>query len=46
MVEGLPDVGVKVKNEADMKKRVSVVLASQKNYFEQVQRGVYQLKDS
>lgn len=46
VVEGLPDVGVKVKNEADMKKRVSVVLASQKNYFEQVQRGVYQLKDS
>lgn len=46
VVEGLPGVGMKVKDEADMKKRVSVVLASQKKYFEQVQRGVYQLKDS
>ena len=44
VVEALPGVGVKVKDVADMKKRVSVVLASQKNSFEQVERGVYQIK--
>ena len=45
IVEALPDVGIKVANVSDMRKRVSVVLASQKNYFEQVERGVYQLRD-
>lgn len=45
VVEALPSVGMKVKNEADMRKRISVVLASQKNHFEQVSRGVYQLRD-
>jgi hypothetical protein len=44
VVEKLPEAGIKVKDPADMKKRVSVVLASQKNSFEQVSRGVYQLK--
>lgn len=44
VVEQLPGVGIKVKDVADMKKRVSVVLASQKNSFEQVERGVYQVK--
>lgn len=44
VVDALPDVGVKVKDVTDMRKRVSVVLASQKSYFEQVERGVYQLK--
>lgn len=44
VVDGLPTAGVKVKNVADMRKRISVVLASQKNHFEQVERGVYQLK--
>lgn len=44
VVAALPEAGIKVKNEADMRKRISVVLASQKNHFEQVSRGVYQLK--
>ncbi len=44
VVERLESVGVKVKDVTDMKKRVSVILASQKNSFEQVERGVYQLK--
>lgn len=44
VVDGLPEAGLKVKNVSDMRKRVSVVLASQKNHFEQVERGVYQLK--
>ncbi len=45
VVEGLPGVGVKVKDESDMRKRVSVVLAQHKNHFEQVERGVYRLRD-
>ncbi len=44
VVERLETVGLKVKDVTDMKKRVSVILASQKNSFEQVERGVYQLK--
>lgn len=44
VVDALPEMGVKVKNVSDMRKRISVVLAAQKNYFEQVERGVYQLK--
>lgn len=45
VVDGLPTVGVKVKDVSDMRKRVSVVLAQHKNYFEQVERGVYRLRD-
>ncbi len=41
----LSDSGMKIKDPADLKKRVSVVLASQKNSFEQVERGLYKLKD-
>lgn len=44
VVDGLPAAGVKVKDVAEMRKRISVVLASQKTHFEQVERGVYQLK--
>ncbi len=44
VVDALPEAGIKVSNVADMRKRISVVLASQKNHFEQVERGVYQLK--
>ncbi|MCC8180608.1 MAG: hypothetical protein LIP23_06845, partial [Planctomycetes bacterium] len=45
VVDGLPGAGIKVDDVADMRKRVSVVLASQKNHFQQVERGVYQLRD-
>ncbi len=44
VVERLPEAGIKVKDATEMKKRVSVILASQKNSFEQVERGKYQLK--
>ncbi len=44
VVERLAEAGAKIKDTADMKKRVSVILASQKNSFEQVDRGLYQLK--
>jgi pyruvate/2-oxoglutarate dehydrogenase complex dihydrolipoamide acyltransferase (E2) component len=44
VVDGLPGVGVKVKDISDMRKRVSVVLAQHKNHFEQVERGVYRLR--
>lgn len=44
VVERLDSVGIKVKDLTEMKKRVSVILASQKNSFEQVERGKYQLK--
>ena len=44
VVDGLPEAGIKVKSVPEMRKRISVVLASQKNYFEQVERGVYQLR--
>ncbi len=43
VVDGLPEFGVKVKDVADMRKRISVVLASQKAYFKPVERGVYKL---
>jgi hypothetical protein len=46
VVELLPAAGIKVKDVTDMKKRVSVILASQKNSFEQVERGVYKLKEA
>lgn len=45
VVDGLPAAGVKVKDVSEMRKRVSVVLAQHKNYFEQVERGVYRLHD-
>lgn len=45
VVDALPGVGVKVKDVSDMRKRVSVVLAQHKNYFEQVERGVYRLRE-
>lgn len=44
VVDGLPDVGVKVADVAAMRKRISIVLASQKKNFESVGRGVYELK--
>ena len=44
VVDGLPGVGIKVKDVAAMRKRISVVLASQKKRFEPLERGVYQLK--
>lgn len=44
VVDALPDAGIKVADVAAMRKRISVVLASQKSHFEQVERGVYQLK--
>lgn len=44
VVERLPEAGVKVKDVTDMKKRVSVIFASQKNSFQQVERGKYQIK--
>lgn len=45
VVDALPGVGVAVKDVAEMRKRISVVLASQKNHFETVERGVYRLKE-
>lgn len=45
VVDALPDVGLPVKDVQAMRKRISVVLASQKNRFEQVDRGVYRLRD-
>lgn len=44
IVESLPTVGVKVKDIPYTRKRVSVALATNK-CFEQVSRGIYQLKD-
>lgn len=44
VVDSLPGAGIKVKSIPDMRKRISVVLASQKNHFQQVERGLYQLK--
>ena len=44
VVDALSDVGIKVADVSAMRKRISVVLASQKNHFEQVERGLYQLK--
>ena len=45
VVDGLPGAGIKVASVADMRKRVSVVLASQKKHFDRVEPGLYQLKD-
>lgn len=42
IVEALPGVGVKIKDAAYTRKRVSVALATNK-CFEQVERGVYRL---
>ncbi len=44
VVEHLAEAGIKTTDVPDMKKRVSVILASQKNSFEQVDRGLYRLK--
>lgn len=44
VVDALPEAGIKVADVSDMRKRISVVLASQKKTFEQVSRGMYQLK--
>ncbi|MDR1745499.1 MAG: hypothetical protein LBS30_07085 [Planctomycetota bacterium] len=46
VVEGLADMGVKVTDASDMRKRVSIVLAQHKKHFEQVERGVYRLRDA
>ena len=45
VVDALPGAGIKVANVSDMRKRISVVLASQKKSFEQVGRGIYRLRD-
>lgn len=44
IVDALPNVGVKVKDVAYTRKRVSVALATNK-CFEQVERGVYRLSE-
>jgi hypothetical protein len=41
IVEALPGVGFKVKSIKDARKRVSIVLSSQKNKFVKVGRGLY-----
>lgn len=46
VVEGLPEAGVKVPDVLEMRKRVSVILAQHKNSFEQVERGIYRLKEA
>ena len=43
IVDQLPTVGYKVKNEVAIRKRASIILASQKNHFKQVERGLYEL---
>lgn len=45
IVESLPEVGVKIKDIPYTRKRVSVALATNK-CFEQVSRGIYQLRDA
>lgn len=45
VVELLPEFGVKVTDPSDARKRVSIVLAQHKKYFEQVERGVYRLRE-
>ena len=44
IVEALPGVGFKVDDNRLVKKRVSVLLASQKKYFTSVTRGIYTVK--
>lgn len=44
VVDLLPEVGVEVADELDMRKRVSVILAQHKKSFQQIERGVYRLK--
>ncbi|MCC8167070.1 MAG: hypothetical protein LIQ31_13205 [Planctomycetes bacterium] len=46
VVDLLGDAGVKVTDVQEMRKRVSVVLAQAKDTFEQVERGVYRLKEN
>lgn len=41
IVDALPGLGYKVKDVAATRKRVSIVLATQKNNFTQVARGLY-----
>ncbi len=45
VVDLLGDAGVKVTDVQEMRKRVSVVLAQAKDTFEQVECGVYRLKE-
>lgn len=42
IVDALPGVGFKVKDVAATRKRVSIILATQKGSFQQVGRGLYQ----
>lgn len=44
IVDALPEAGIPVASVAGMRKRISVVLASQKNNFKRVKRGLYHLK--
>lgn len=44
VVEALPEAGIDVPDISEMRKRISVVLSSQKKYFEPVERGLYQLR--
>lgn len=46
VVEKLGEVGVTVTDPSDARKRVSIVLAQHKKYFEQVERGVYRLREN
>lgn len=43
IVDKLPGFGYKVKDVAATRKRVSIVLATQKKNFEQVGRGLYRI---
>jgi hypothetical protein len=44
IIEALPGAGFKINDAQLAKKRVSVLLASQKKYFTSVARGIYTLK--
>ena len=45
VVAALPAAGIKVKDVASMRKRISNILATQKKYFAQVERGLYRFRD-
>lgn len=45
VVEALPEAGIDVPDVSEMRKRISVVLSSQKKHFEPVERGLYQLRE-
>ncbi len=45
VVDLLPKVGIKVTDDLEMRKRVSVILAQHKSSFEQIERGLYRLKE-